>query len=127
MSAFGSGDLSAGRHRLGEMGLGLQHSSTSDFSEITDSEAAARLVLLGYLDGTLGDSEPNTPLEFAKAQLIRDAIGDNRNASMFDQFFGRRKSESAETLLASGRLIATLEKVIRNNRKMLSSLPAEKK
>jgi hypothetical protein len=104
----------ADHRRLKEMGLW--------YAITSDSEAAARLVMLGFLDVRLGDSAPKTPLEFAKAAIIRDAIGDNRNASAVARLLGLRRSESAVKFVNTSGWAKTLERVVRKNQGLLDSV-----
>ena len=97
----------AGKERLINMGLG--------YNMDAEGEVEARLVLVGWLDGLLGDSEPVTPLEFAKAAVIREAIGDNRNASNFAHMFGLKRSESALQFLSRRGWAERLEAIVRKN------------
>ena len=121
-----SGETNAlGHERLSGIGLLSQWFDANNFQQASAPELNAREVLLSYLDTTLGESEPNTPLEFAKAALIRDAIGDNRNRSAFAQLFGLKKAESAEQIVLKGpnAVVESMEKAIRNNAALLKSLP----
>jgi hypothetical protein len=114
------------RKRLKGMGLALQHPKgpSEECRSASDVELSHRQVLLNILDGELGPSDPDTPLEFAKAQLIHDAIGDNRNASLFVQTLGLWKPESAEKLVRTGRARETMQKLIRKNSNLIQ-LPSQ--
>jgi hypothetical protein len=92
----------------------------------TDAELVARQKLIDILDAELGPSSPNTPLEFAKATIVRELIGDNLNASAFDRMFHRWKSESAERLIESGRAREEILRRIRRKADHLRTLPIAK-
>lgn len=109
--------------RLGQMGLLYRCRDGKSYERPTDAEIEARQKLVEILDSELGPSSPNSPLEFAKATIVREAIGDNLNASRFDKMFGRWKSESAEQLVATGRARDEMLRQIHRKADYLRGLP----
>lgn len=101
------GNLSQSRDRLNNMGLG--------YNIANEDEANARLAMLSFLDVMLGESSPNTPLEYAKADVVRQAIGDNRNASALARLLGLRRSESAREFTGKKGWAQKLEAMARKN------------
>jgi hypothetical protein len=108
------------------MGLMYKSRDGVTIERPSDSELVARQKLVDILDAELGPSSPDTPLEFAKANLIRTLIGDNINASAFDRVFHRWKSESAERVIERGQAWEAMLRQIRRNADHLRNLPVAK-
>ena len=108
--------------RLRQMGLGSRYLDGRSFSAASDSELSARAVLLNHLDQILGESAPNSRNEMAKAGVIRELIGDNRNASVLVGILRLWRSESAEALVARGRVRERVERAVRRNQALFEPL-----
>jgi hypothetical protein len=119
---IGSSLAPADRDRLVGMGLGVSSPDGKNFVTPSDQELACRMLLVSILDRELGRSDSSGPLEFAKAKLIRNVIGDNANAGKLALFLRLRRSESATKLLRTGRAAERMRREIRRNEEMLKAV-----
>jgi hypothetical protein len=122
MQRIGTTLAPADRDRLVQMGLGVSSPDGKNFVTPSDKELSCRMLLVSILDSELGRSDSSSPLEFLKARLIRNVIGDNANANKLALLLRLRKSESAEKLLRTGRAAKTMRREIHRNPEMLKAL-----
>jgi hypothetical protein len=122
MKRIGTTLAPADRDRLVQMGLGVSSPDGKNFVTPSDKELSCRMLLVSILDRELGRSDSSSPLEFVKAQLIRNVIGDNANAGKLASFLRLRRSESAEKLLRTGRAAEVMRREIHRNPEMLKAL-----
>ena len=122
MKRIGTTLAPADRDRLVQMGLGVSSPDGKNFVTPSDKELSCRMLLVSILDRELGRSDSSSPLEFVKAQLIRNVIGDNANAGKLASFLRLRRSESAEKLLRTGRAAEVMRREIHRNPEMLEAL-----
>jgi hypothetical protein len=122
MKRIGSTLAPADRDRLVSMGLGISCPDGKNFVTPSDQELACRMLLVSILDRELGRSDSASPLEFTKAKLIRNVIGDNANAGKLASFLRLRRSESAMKLLRTGRAAERMRREIKRNPEMLKAL-----
>jgi hypothetical protein len=89
-------------NRLDSMGATYNYPDGVNYEEPTPLEMAARQYMLDIIDREMGPSKDRFD-ELTKSSIIRECIGDNRNASAVTRALGLFKPESAVEFLRSGK------------------------